>query len=84
MKKIILGVKVPAQSPHIIEIQNTLLKYGGLIKTRLGLHNASEDKNKPFGIVLLEMYGKDREIALFEADLLRHPEVEIQKMYFRM
>ena len=81
MKKIILGVKVPAQSPHIIEIQNTLLKYGGPIKTRLGLHNAGDDESKPFGIVLLEMYGEEREIALFEADLLRHPIVYVHRMY---
>lgn len=84
MKKIILGVKVPAQSPHTIEIQNTLLKYGGLIKTRLGLHNGGDDESKPFGILLLEMYGEEREIALFEADLLKHPEVEVQKMYFKI
>ena len=84
MKKIILGVKVPAQSPHIPEIQNTLLKYGGLIKTRLGLHDAGDDETKPLGIVLLEMYGEEREIALFEADLLQHPEIEVQKMYFMM
>jgi len=84
MKKIILGVKIPAQSSHIPEIQNTLLKYGGLIKTRLGLHNAGDDDSKPFGIVLLEMCGEEREIALFEAEILKHPEVEVQKMYFQM
>lgn len=84
MKKIILGVKVPAQSSCIPEIQKTLLKYGGLIKTRLGLHDVSNNKTAPIGIVLLEMCGEDQEISKFEAELLAYEDIEIQKMYFKM
>ncbi|MBN2728637.1 MAG: hypothetical protein JXR53_05385 [Bacteroidales bacterium] len=84
MKKIIFGVKIPSQSSCIPEFQKTLLKYGGLIKTRLGLHNANESVDAPFGIVLLEMSGNDAEISSFEAEILKHEDIEIQKMYFRM
>lgn len=83
-RKIILGVKVSGRSQNVNKIQQLLTTYGSVIKTRLGLHDITEDPENPFGLVLLDLEGDAVELSRFEAELLNIPDIEIQKMYFML
>lgn len=83
-RKIILGVKVSGRSQNVGKIQSLLTSYGSVIKTRLGLHDITDDPANPFGLVLLDLEGDANELARFEAQLLMIPDIEIQKMYFML
>jgi hypothetical protein len=44
------------------EVQETLTKFGCNIKTRLGLHDLSDDFCANYGIVILQVCGKKDEL----------------------
>jgi hypothetical protein len=52
---IIVGVHITDRVRHVGDVQSTLTEYGCSIKTRLGLHEASEDFCSTSGLLLLEM-----------------------------
>jgi hypothetical protein len=63
-------------------VQKIFSKYGCNIKTRLGLHEVSEDVCSPSGLVLLEMFGKEEDILRMEKDLKAVEGIRVQKMVF--
>lgn len=56
MSTIIMGIKVEHRHAEATEVQGLLTEYGCFIKTRLGLHNASDDREvcSENGLILLE------------------------------
>lgn len=84
MKKIILGIKIPAGSPQVGIFQEMLQRYGGLIKTRLGIHDVEEENVSPYALLLLETIGPQNEIEMFEEKLHGIPEIEVKKMEFEI
>lgn len=78
----IIGIHVTDRVQHAGEVQQTLTAHGCQIKTRIGLHEVSEDYCSPSGIILLEVVGGAREIAALLRDLRRIKGVEVRKMVF--
>jgi len=78
----IVGVHVTDRIKHVSEVQKAFTEFGCSIKTRLGLHEASESVCSPNGLVLLEMVGKDAEIDKMVAKLKTIEDVDVQQMIF--
>jgi len=81
-KTTIFGVLLSNRINTACKFQEVVTKYGCSIKTRIGLHDVSEGKCSPNGVILLEVIGEDGEIAAMEKDLSMIPEVKLQKMDF--
>ena len=82
MKKIILGIQITNRMTKAPEVQKLFTKYGCNIKTRLGLHDVTDDACSPSGLVLLEMFGREQEILQMEKELKAIDGINIQKMIF--
>ncbi|MBP7496733.1 MAG: hypothetical protein KA792_03620 [Bacteroidales bacterium] len=82
-EKIILGIHIPERIQEAVQIQDILTKFGCSIKTRLGLHEASENYCSPCGLILLELAGDTNECAKLEKELRKIKGADIQKMSFK-
>lgn len=84
MKKghVIVGIHVTERTEHVPEIQKVLTEFGCNIKTRLGLHEASEGVCSPNGLILLECVCSGKECAQMMVRLGLIEGVEVQKMVF--
>jgi hypothetical protein len=56
MPKIIMGVQVLHRNDEAVQVQKLLSEYGCFIKTRLGLHNATDDRTfcSDAGLIIIE------------------------------
>jgi hypothetical protein len=82
MKKII-GIQVGNRENEALKVQELLTKNGCIIKTRLGLHESSDNQCATSGLIILEFLpDKDTEIAILEKDLSALNSVIIKKMEF--
>jgi hypothetical protein len=79
---VIVGIHVTERVKHVPEIQKALTEYGCNIKTRLGLHEASENMCSPNGLILLECVCNGKECEQMMARLGAIEGVEVQKMVF--
>ena len=77
----ILGIRLDNRVNNAIEFQKVLTNYGCIIKTRLGLHEASDNKCAPGGLILLEVID-DEQALEFEKELVELEGLEIQAMKF--
>lgn len=83
MKKInILGIHVSERVKNAGRVQEILSKYGCSIKTRLGMHDISEEYCSPCGLILLELIGDEEEQLRLEKELQTIENLEVQKMFF--
>jgi len=78
----IIGVSVFDRHKEAGHVQTLLTRYGCSIKTRLGLHEVSEDFCSDSGLIILELYGDLKEQEKLEQKLRVIPGVDIQKMVF--
>lgn len=78
----ILGVLLRKRTVTSTEFQSILSKYGCSIKTRIGIHNATDNVCSPDGVILLDVIGE--EINALEADLKAIDGAEVQKMEFKL
>lgn len=78
----ILGIMIPDRTKDAGKIQQALTKYGCSIKTRLGLHEASETTCARNGLILLELTGKKEEWAGLEKDLAAIDGIKVKTMSF--
>ena len=78
----IVGVHITDRASHAGEVQNILSKYGKNIRTRLGLHEVSEDSASPNGLVVLEVVGSSQEIDALSDELRCLKGVQVQSMFF--
>lgn len=63
-KTIIMGISINTRNTHAVHVQDVLTKHGCIIKTRLGLHETSDDCCSRKGIVLLQLCGSDKNIRI--------------------
>ncbi|MFI4913351.1 MAG: hypothetical protein ACIAQZ_16965 [Sedimentisphaeraceae bacterium JB056] len=80
-KHLILGVHITNRLIHAGEIQDILTKFGGIIRTRLGLHEV-ETGSSPNGVLLLECTGDETKFHDLAEALSGVEGVEIKKMVF--
>lgn len=77
----IMGVRLDNRLETAIEFQKVLTTFGCIIKTRLGLHEVSEQKCAHNGIIIMEIIN-DEEAVKFEKELCKIEGIEIQVMKF--
>lgn len=76
----VLGIRIQDRVKEAGEVQKVLTKFGCSIKTRLGLHEVSNDFCSSSGLILLELTGpKDEQEKLHET-LVKIPGTLIRKM----
>ena len=66
---IILGIHVSDRLKNAVDVQKVFTEYGCNIKTRIGLHDASENVCSPSGVVLIEFFGAEDEAEAMKAKL---------------
>lgn len=81
-KHVVLGIHITDRTMHVPSVQDLFTEYGCSIKTRLGLHEASDEFCSPNGLILLEMAGPDGPIDELAAKLGAIQGVEVQRMVF--
>ena len=80
-KRIIIGINVSNRKETSSKVQNILTEYGCSIKTRLGLHEASEEFCSVSGIIILELVSEDKSSELCEKLSLIEG-IDVQTMVF--
>ncbi|HSV87086.1 MAG TPA: hypothetical protein VLH61_00430 [Bacteroidales bacterium] len=78
----ILGILVSQRSKAAVSVQQILTKYGGCIKTRLGLHELDKPDCEDCGLIILELSCDEEECNRLENELLEVSGVKLQKMVF--
>jgi hypothetical protein len=81
-KHIIIGVHITNRIQHAAKVQQVFTKYGGHIKTRLGLNDMGAAKAGPSGLILLEMVGEEAVADEMMAKLLKIVGVDAKKIIF--
>jgi hypothetical protein len=83
MKEIvILGIHVTDRLKDATKVQELLTKFGCSIKTRLGLHEVTEEYCSTTGLIILELTGDPAEYAKLENELSAIRGIEVKKMIF--
>lgn len=83
-KTTILGVLLRKRTITSTSFQDILSRHGCNIKTRIGIHNATDNVCSPDGVILLDVIGEDADIQNLEKDLKNIDGAEIQKMVFEV
>lgn len=78
----ILGIHISDRVRNAGLVQPVLTKFGGTIRTRLGLHDVTEEISSPTGMILLELTGDPKECLKLENELLKIAGLEVKKMVF--
>lgn len=85
MSKIIMGIKVDHRHEDAPQVQQFLTDYGCYIKTRLGLHKATDNREvcSEDGLILLEfIMDAENEVSELEGKLESLGGVHVRKMVF--
>ena len=83
-KTTVLGILLRKRMVASTTFQEILSKHGCNIKTRIGIHNATDNVCSPDGVILLDVIGEDADIQALETDLRNIDGAEIQKMVFEV
>ncbi len=81
-KHVIIGVHIIDRTAHVPQVQQVLSEFGGYIKTRLGLHDISDDLCAANGLLILDMLYDPERIEQIKGKLRLIEGVEIQEMIF--
>ncbi len=81
-KTMMLGILVFDRIKEAGKTQKVLTKHAGVIRTRLGFHELSEDVCSRVGTILLILQGNPEKWKQLEKDLGEIGGIEIQKMKF--
>ena len=76
----ILGIRITDRILEAGDVQKVMTKYGCSIRTRLGLHEVSDDYCSTKGLILLELFGNLEDQDKLEVDLRKVEGVQIRKM----
>ncbi len=79
---IIVAVHVTDRAKQASRVQSILTKYGGFIKTRIGLHEAKGRTASPNGLILLELVGAGRICGRVSSELNAIAGVEAKTVVF--
>lgn len=80
METTIMALSIDPRVEHAPQVQTVLTKHGCIIKTRLGLHETSEDNCENRGLILLQINGKQDEINELESELTDVEGVKVKHM----
>ncbi|OPJ59115.1 hypothetical protein [Clostridium oryzae] len=80
METTIMALSIDPRVEHAPQVQTVLTKHGCIIKTRLGLHETSEDYCENRGLILLKINGKKDEINELEQELKDVEGVNVKSM----
>lgn len=80
METKIMAVAMDPRSKVAPKAQEILTKYGCIIKTRLGVHETSEDMCSERGLVILMVDGKDEEINGLKDELSSIDGIKVNSM----
>jgi hypothetical protein len=78
----IVGIHIHDRMKQAPALQKLLSEYGCRIKTRIGLHEASEEFCSPTGVVLLEMIGDRKTLDEFVRRAGAIDGMDVKKMVF--
>lgn len=81
-KHIIVGIHITDRLTHAASVQEVFTRFGGLIKTRLGLHEVGTRASSPNGLVLLELLDRAADVKRFLAAMRKIDGVEVKTMVF--
>jgi len=81
-KHVVVGVHITNRVRHAAQVQEVLTKFGCLVKTRLGLHEAGADICSPNGLLILELLDQDSAVAQFVGAMGEIEGVEVKQMIF--
>ncbi len=81
-KRCVIGVLVTNRVDNAPEVQKVLTECGCYIKTRIGLHEVSENLCAPGGLILLELFGGETAFEEVETKLKKIRGLQVQKMVF--
>lgn len=79
---VILGIHIQNRVKDAPEIQKILTGYGCNIKTRIGLHEVTDNFCSGSGVIILEMVGDQAKYKELADRLNVFDGVEVQKMVF--
>lgn len=80
MKTTIMALSIDPRTSHAPQVQTVLTKHGCSIKTRLGLHEASEDSCSQKGLILLHLHSDSQEVKELEDELIDIEGVKVKYM----
>ncbi|MDG5814201.1 hypothetical protein QA601_03860 [Chitinispirillales bacterium ANBcel5] len=81
-KHYIVGVHITDRVKHVPDVQDIFTKFGCFIKTRVGIHDTSDNACSPNGLVLIELLGDDGKFGEFTDALCKIEGVEVKHMVF--
>lgn len=79
---IVLGIHIQNRVKDAPEIQKLLTSFGCNIKTRIGLHDVTENFCSGSGLIILEMVGDHSNYTKLADSLNAFDGVEVQQMVF--
>lgn len=79
----IIGIQITDRVKEAARVQDIMTKFGCTIKTRLGLHEVTENFCSQNGLILLELTGNPTEFPKLENALLSVPGLGVKKMIFQ-
>ena len=82
-KHMIFGVHVTNRVGKSGDVQKLFTEYGCNIKTRVGLHDSSDNVCSPNGVIVLEMIGDEKVCNEMATKLNALEGVEVQTMVFK-
>lgn len=80
METTIMAVTIDPRSAHAPQVQTVLTKHGCIIKTRLGLHEVSQDSCSEQGLIILHIHSSLDEIETLKNELLDVDDVNVKYM----
>ncbi|MBF4692357.1 hypothetical protein [Fusibacter ferrireducens] len=82
--RVIMGIQVGDREQEAVKVQELLTKHGCIIKTRLGLHEASvEGQCSSNGLIILEfIQNKEDEIKAMITELSALESIKVEQMIF--
>ena len=81
-KRRVMGIMVTNRADNEAQVQKVLTEWGCNIKTRIGLHEVTENLCAPSGLILLELFGDDKALADMESTLRNIGGIQVQTMSF--
>jgi hypothetical protein len=82
--KTVLGILINNRVENAPQVQKVLTQFGCSIKTRLGLHEVDEKACSTSGLLILELFGAEKDSIELEKQLRALKGLQVQKMLFEM
>jgi len=82
-KHMIVGIHISDRVKKSGDVQKIFTEYGCNIKTRIGLHEASDNVCAPNGVILLEVVGEESTCNEMAKKLGGLDGVDVQTMVFK-